>query len=273
MSCLFSYLRPDDERAIADAIRDALPSVPVSVSHEVSPVWREYERASTTIADAFVKPIVSGYVDGVGEVIRREGVGALEPAVVERRLPAGRRARASGRRSSCSRASPAASSARATSPSAPAYASVFSLDMGGTSTDIGLVLDGEQQYASEFQVSLGHPGQHSLRRRDDDRRRRRLDRLDRQGRAAARRAAERRRRAGPRRLRPGRNRAHRRPTRISCSAVSTPTTSSAARMQLDAAAARDAFARLGERARASRPRPRRSRPSGRQTRTWRTRSA
>ena len=156
VSCLFSYLRPDDEQAIADAVRDALPSVSVSVSHEVSPVWREHERASTTIGDAFVKPIVSAYVDGVGEVFRREGVeswnvlssnGGYLPAGAARERPvqlllSGLAGGVVGARYFAERAE---------------HASVFSLDMGGTSCDIGLVLDGEQQYASEFQVSWGIP--------------------------------------------------------------------------------------------------------------------
>src|SRR3954454_2439779 len=66
---LFSYVNADHENRLADAIREALPGVPVSVSHEVSPLWREYERASTTIADAFIKPVVDSYVSGVGRVV------------------------------------------------------------------------------------------------------------------------------------------------------------------------------------------------------------
>src|SRR5207248_6680361 len=47
-----------------------------SVSHEVSPVWREYERATTTIADAYVKPVIESYVDRVGAVVEGDtGVG------------------------------------------------------------------------------------------------------------------------------------------------------------------------------------------------------
>ena len=68
---LFSYLTPDHERRVREAVERALPDAAVSVSHEVSPVWREYERASTTIADAFVKPIVGDYVDRVGAELDR----------------------------------------------------------------------------------------------------------------------------------------------------------------------------------------------------------
>ena len=44
--CLFAYLNPAQEDAVAAIVREALPGVPISVSHEVSPVWREYERAT-----------------------------------------------------------------------------------------------------------------------------------------------------------------------------------------------------------------------------------
>lgn len=70
---LFAYVDDRHEAMVAEAIRAALPAVSVSVSHEVSPLWREYERASTTIADAFVKPVVDGYVNGVGGVLDERG--------------------------------------------------------------------------------------------------------------------------------------------------------------------------------------------------------
>jgi N-methylhydantoinase A len=157
VSCLFSYMQPDDERQIADTLRRAFPGAAVSVSHEVSPVWREHERASTTIADAFIKPIVAAYVDGVGDVVQEQaGVeswnvlssngGHLRAESARERpvqlLLSGLAGGVVGARYFAGRAG---------------YASVFSLDMGGTSCDIGLVLDGEQQYASEFQVSWGIP--------------------------------------------------------------------------------------------------------------------
>ena len=85
--CLFSYLNGDHERRAAAAVRAALPTAHVSISHEVSPLWREYERASTTVADAFVKPVVSRYVERVGSVLDAQLVGAaLESPGLQRRL-------------------------------------------------------------------------------------------------------------------------------------------------------------------------------------------
>ncbi len=46
------------ERLLADAIAEALPDVPVSVSSEIAPVWREYERGNTTIVDAYLRRLV-----------------------------------------------------------------------------------------------------------------------------------------------------------------------------------------------------------------------
>jgi N-methylhydantoinase A len=155
---LFSYASGQHEQLVADAVIEALPDgSPLSLSHEVSPIWREYERASTTIADAFVKPVVDGYVTGVGSVIREHSsaerwnmlasnggyLGAdqarLRPAQL---LLSGLAGGVIG----------AAFHARQAE-----HDAVFSLDMGGTSCDIGLVVDGEQQYATQFNLAFGLP--------------------------------------------------------------------------------------------------------------------
>jgi N-methylhydantoinase A len=155
--CLFAYLDGSHERRAADAIREALPQAHISLSHEVSPLWREYERASTTIADAFIKPVVSRYVQGVGRVIEEKlsakrwnvlasNGGYLRADQAERRpaqlLISGLAGGVIGGRYYAELAQ------------APR---AFTLDIGGTSTDIGLILEGGQQYASEFQIDFGIP--------------------------------------------------------------------------------------------------------------------
>jgi N-methylhydantoinase A len=138
-------------------VAEVLPGASVSISHEVSPTWREYERASTTIADAFLKAGVEDYVDGVGAIVgetaRTEqwnllaSNGGYLGADRARHRPA--QLLLSGLAGGVTGA---AFHARAAG-----HASVFSLDMGGTSCDIGLVLDGEQQYANEFNIAFGLP--------------------------------------------------------------------------------------------------------------------
>jgi N-methylhydantoinase A len=56
---LFSYLNPDHELRVRDILAAELPDKVLSISYAVLPKWKEYERASTTIADAYLKPIVS----------------------------------------------------------------------------------------------------------------------------------------------------------------------------------------------------------------------
>jgi N-methylhydantoinase A len=154
---LFSYVEPRHEQLVREAVAEVLPGASVSISHEVSPTWREYERASTTIADAFLKAGVEDYVDGVGAIVgetaRTEqwnllaSNGGYLGADRARHRPA--QLLLSGLAGGVTGA---AFHARAAG-----HASVFSLDMGGTSCDIGLVLDGEQQYANEFNIAFGLP--------------------------------------------------------------------------------------------------------------------
>jgi N-methylhydantoinase A len=155
--CLFSYLRADHEQAIAEFVRSVRPDAVISLSHEVSPVWREYERASTTVTDAFIKPVVDRYVDGVGAELRQRvragewnllaSNGGYLRAEEASRRPV--RLLLSGLAGGVIGASFFARAA--------GYPSVFTLDMGGTSCDIGVILDGEQQYAQQFQVAWGVP--------------------------------------------------------------------------------------------------------------------
>lgn len=155
--CLFSYLNVEHEQAIAQFVRSIRPDAVISLSHEVSPVWREYERSSTTIADAFVKPVVDQYVAGAGAELRQRlsagewnllaSNGGYLRAEEAARGPV--RLLLSGLAGGVIGGGFFARSA--------GYNSVFTLDMGGTSSDIGVILDGEQQYAQEFQVAWGVP--------------------------------------------------------------------------------------------------------------------
>ena len=64
---LFSYLHPQHELRMRELVEDLYPEAYVSLSHEVYPRWREYERASTTIMDAYLKPLVHAYVHNLHE--------------------------------------------------------------------------------------------------------------------------------------------------------------------------------------------------------------
>src|SRR4029077_11497135 len=56
---LFSYLNPAHELRVREILARELPQKALSISYIVLPKWKEYERASTTIADAYLKPVIS----------------------------------------------------------------------------------------------------------------------------------------------------------------------------------------------------------------------
>jgi N-methylhydantoinase A len=69
-----AYANGDHECRVRDAFRTALPKISISVSHEVSPKHREYERTSTTVANAYVQPIVDRYIDRLATSIAGRGI-------------------------------------------------------------------------------------------------------------------------------------------------------------------------------------------------------
>ena len=71
VSLLFSFLNPAHEQRVRAAIEAAMPGVPVSLSSEVDPVFREYERTVVTTFDAYVKPIVRHYLANMEEISPR----------------------------------------------------------------------------------------------------------------------------------------------------------------------------------------------------------
>jgi N-methylhydantoinase A len=77
---LFSFRDPGHERAVADELRRRHPGVHVVASHEVAPEFREYERASTTAADAYLGPVAARYLRALAAAARGEGL--PEPLVM-----------------------------------------------------------------------------------------------------------------------------------------------------------------------------------------------
>src|SRR5215208_730310 len=63
---LFAFMHPDHEQRVGEALREALPDVHVSLSSEVLPEFREYERFSTTAADAYLAPRLAAYLKNLG---------------------------------------------------------------------------------------------------------------------------------------------------------------------------------------------------------------
>jgi len=72
---IHSYLRPAHEVRIREILAETLPGIPVSLSSEVCPEIREYDRFSTTVANAYVQPLMRGYLASLDERLREFGFG------------------------------------------------------------------------------------------------------------------------------------------------------------------------------------------------------
>jgi N-methylhydantoinase A len=70
---LHAYAHPSHEIAARDRIMERHPHIPVSVSHEIASEWREYERTSTTVLNAFIQPVVKGYLDELQDKLGETG--------------------------------------------------------------------------------------------------------------------------------------------------------------------------------------------------------
>ena len=71
---LHSYIAPEHEAESAAYLREHLPGVAVSASHEITREWREYERANTTVLNAYVMPIVQKYFGRLEGALRDTGI-------------------------------------------------------------------------------------------------------------------------------------------------------------------------------------------------------
>ncbi|WP_419179492.1 hydantoinase/oxoprolinase family protein [Rhodococcus opacus] len=154
---LNSYVNSAHELRMREILEEELPGVSVSTSSEILPEIFEYDRASTTVANAVLAPLVSGYVNRLEEQLRADGYdgdllllhsggGSMTPAMVER-YPV--RLAASG--------IAAGAIAVADIANRCGYPNAIGLDMGGTSTDISLVYDGEIRTTKQWQVEYGFP--------------------------------------------------------------------------------------------------------------------
>jgi len=155
ISLLFSFANPVHERAVEEVLRDL--GVPLSVSHRILPEFREYERTSTVVVNAYLQPVVQRYFDNLRRRVTElggarkgarsavfvmqssGGIAALDTAAREpvRTVLSGPAGGVVG----------AAAMARRSG-----IEKIIAFDMGGTSTDVALVM-GEPRASSEGEVA------------------------------------------------------------------------------------------------------------------------
>ncbi len=150
---LFAYLNGAHERAMAEALGAALPDLHVSLSCEVQPEFREFERFSTTTANAWLQPVMDRYLGrlerGLSETAPRAALGINQSSGG---LMSVDRARAFPVRTALS--GPAAGVVGAVHAARSAgLRDLVTLDMGGTSADMALIRGGEADIAYERAVA------------------------------------------------------------------------------------------------------------------------
>ena len=149
---LFSFLYPEHERRVGEALRGALPDVQVSLSSEVLPEFREYERFSTTAADAYLGPKLAAYLRNLAG--KGGGAGMPEPLVMLSSGGVVELETAAGSAASCVLSGPAGGVVGAAYVAAASgYRDLLTFDMGGTSTDVAPVIEGEALTTTEAEVA------------------------------------------------------------------------------------------------------------------------
>ena len=149
---LHAYRDATHERAVAGELRRRLPHAHVVASHEVAPEFREYERASTTAADAYLGPVVSGYLRALSAAAASAGLPA--PLVMRSSGGVATPAEAAEHPATILVSGPAAGVVGAARLAALAgMENAIAFDMGGTSTDVCLIADGHAERASERTIA------------------------------------------------------------------------------------------------------------------------
>ena len=149
---LHSYTNPEHELKVAEAVRRHVPDMPVTCSCEVSREFREYERASTTALAAFVQPAIEGYLDRFSKTLEARGFNGRFSIMQSNggRMPA---AAMSKNAISALFSGPAAGVVGAVGLAGRSgFSDIITLDMGGTSTDVSLVIDGAPDLAPQTEI-------------------------------------------------------------------------------------------------------------------------
>ena len=154
---LCSYVIPDHERRVREIFAEICPDKPISISYELLPKWKEHERSSTTIADAYVKPVVAANLAALERRLHVESdIGKV--AVIK----------SNGGEMTLGAACAAPIQLSLSGPTGGVVGAkqiaqligidnLVTLDMGGTSTDVSTVVGGRESFTTSFEIEFGVP--------------------------------------------------------------------------------------------------------------------
>ncbi len=152
IALIHSYANPAHERRLAGLVRDQAPDLFVSLSSEVLPEYREYERAMTTVLNAYVMPVVARYLQRIADGLAERDIAA---SVHIMRSDAGVMSLAAARERPVNTvlSGPAGGVRGASYVAACGYPNIVSMDMGGTSTDVCLSMEGEPRLSTDTWIA------------------------------------------------------------------------------------------------------------------------
>ena len=161
ISLLFSFANPKNENAVAGALSEL--GVPLSVSHQILPEFREYERTSTIVVNAYLQPVMERYLGSLERRLGKArvfvmqsngGITALRSAVQEpvRTVLSGPAGGVVGAAAMARRSDPTSRAKNAREMGHPGLVRIISFDMGGTSTDVALV-EGEARVSGQSEIA------------------------------------------------------------------------------------------------------------------------
>jgi N-methylhydantoinase A len=157
ISLLFSYVNDVHERRVGERLAERFPDLAISLSSQVAPIWREYERSSTTVIDAFIKPIVVDFCRSLNDGFDERSVSGWRALMKSNggQVPV----LSAGQRPAELVLSGLAGGVIAGHHWCQVLGSdrAVTLDMGGTSADVGVIVDGRLTFSGLFEVEWGLP--------------------------------------------------------------------------------------------------------------------
>jgi N-methylhydantoinase A len=157
VSFIHSYANPVHERRVRELAGEEVPDVFISLSSEINAEYREFERTSTVVIDAYIKPIMVRYIQRLVDDLRARGL--EEPLFIMQ---------GSGGMITAERATEKPIATLSSGPAAGAIAAakigaqaglvdIVTFDVGGTSTDVSLIHGGQPYVNHQKQVEWGRP--------------------------------------------------------------------------------------------------------------------
>lgn len=150
-----SYRNPTTERAVRDRLAEVMPDLPVYLSSELLPAWREFERTSTAVVGAYVGPALGAYLRRMEDALAGAGY-AYDLMVMQSNGGLGTADSAIAKPVSSLMSGPAAGViAQVAIAASSSIDDLVGMDIGGTSTDLSVVLDGRPQMRDEYDIEFG----------------------------------------------------------------------------------------------------------------------